>query len=98
MLPFWRKDMSTLVIKAFPEALHARLRHAAAAHRRSVTQETIHLIETALNAVEAGASNPVPSYWASRRLLPEFEAALKSGAFGGGSDSTRSISEDRGAQ
>ncbi len=47
--------MPTLVIKSFPEELHAKLKAMAAAHRRSVTQETIHLLETALASGENGA-------------------------------------------
>ena len=92
--------MPALVIKSFPEELHAKLRQTAAAHRRSVTQETIHLIEVALN-VEAKASpptSPAVSKWANRRLLPEFEAMIKSGAFSGGTDSTEIISEERDAR
>ena len=92
--------MPALVIKSFPEELHAKLRQTAAAHRRSVTQETIHLIEVALS-LEAKASQPASpavSKWANRRLLPEYEAMVKSGAFSGGTDSTEMISEERDAR
>jgi plasmid stability protein len=90
--------MPALVIKSFPEALHAKLRQMAAAHRRSVTQETIHLIEVALAVEDKTPPAPAPSYWATRKLLPEFEAALKAGAFSGGTDSTQIISEERDAR
>jgi plasmid stability protein len=93
--------MPALVIKAFPEALHAKLRQIAAAHRRSVTQETIHLIEAAIAVEEKHSPNAAiqnVSYWANRKLLPEFEAAIQAGAFSGGTDSTQSISEERDAQ
>lgn len=88
--------MPTLVIKSFPEELHLRLKEKAAAHRRSVTQETIHLLEKALVAepgdrLEEGSS----SYWATRRLLPDFEKTLEAGAFSEGKDSTDNISEER---
>lgn len=91
--------MATLVIKSFPEALHAKLRLIAAAHRRSVTQETIHLIETAI-AVEEKSSLPATgqSKWANRKLLPEYEAMIATGAFSGGTDSTQIISDERDAQ
>lgn len=89
--------MSALVIKSFPDALHARLRQAAAAHRRSVIQQTNHLLEKALaseDLVDAappqGASN-----WANRKLLPDYEAALKAGACSDGSDSSVMVSEER---
>lgn len=92
--------MPALVIKSFPETLHARLRQIAAAHRRSVTQETIHLLEKAIsyeeNTAQAGTSRQ--SKWANRKLLPEYEAMLKSGAFSGGTDSTIGISEERDAR
>lgn len=38
------------------------------------------------------------SYWADRQLLPEYAAALEAGAFSGGTNSTRIISEDRNAR
>jgi plasmid stability protein len=91
--------MSSLIIKSFPESLHARLKQTAAAHRRSVTQETIRLLEKALTAEAtepAGLSQS--SYWAKRKLLPEYEAALKAGAFSGGTDSTQIVSEERDAK
>ena len=47
--------MPALVIKSFPEELHAKLRQIAAAHRRSVTQETIYLLKTAIDAEEKAA-------------------------------------------
>jgi plasmid stability protein len=90
--------MPALVIKSFPDALHTKLRQMAAAHRRSVTQETIHLIEVALEAEEKAPSAPGTSYWATRKLIPEFEAALNAGAFSGGTDSTQIISEERDAR
>ncbi|MDK3161904.1 hypothetical protein QPK87_35940 [Kamptonema cortianum] len=41
------------------------------------------------------AETPHQPYWANRRLLPEYEAALKEGAFSGGEDSTQIISNER---
>ena len=88
--------MPALVIKSFPEDLHARLRKIAAAHRRSVTQETIHLLETAIVAEEkTPPATPPIVYWKKRKLLPEYEALARSGALSGGTDSTQMISEDR---
>jgi len=93
--------MPTLVIKSFPEDLHDKLRQIAASHRRSVTQETIHLLELAISAEE----NPKPapesdrhlgqSRWAKRKLLPDYEALLKSGALTSDTDSTVALSEER---
>ena len=93
--------MPALVIKSFPDALHARLRQLAAVHRRSVTQETIHLLEMAISTEEKAPpanSGTGASYWANRKLLPEYAAALTAGAFSGGTDSTQIISEERDAR
>ena len=84
--------MATLVIKSFPEDLHAKLKEDAAEHRRSITQQAIVLLEKALEQAEAA---PPQSYWKTRQLLPEFEAVLRNGAFEGGTDSAAAISEER---
>jgi hypothetical protein len=92
--------MATLVIKSFPEELHVRLKKAAVENRRSVTQQTIRLLEEALNneGVPHVAEPGGPTYWATRRVLPELEAALEGGAFSEGTESTESISEERDAR
>jgi plasmid stability protein len=92
--------MPALVIKSFPEVLHNKLRQFAAAHRRSVTQETIHLIETAIAVEEkaASASNGRQPKWANRKLLPEYEALLNSGALNSDVDSTIGLSQERDAR
>ena len=91
--------MATLVIKSFPDDLHERLKETAAKHRRSVTQETIHLLESILSGNSPKVAEPSgPSYWASRKLIPEFEEALQSGAFDLDSESTELISEERDAR
>ncbi len=96
--------MPALVIKSFPEDLHAKLRQIAASHRRSVTQETIHLIELAIEAETKAlpASNigqaVGESKWAKRKLLPEYEALLKSGALTSDTDSASGLSEERDAR
>jgi plasmid stability protein len=84
--------MSTLVIKSFPDELHAQLKAKAAENRRSVTQETILLIENALHRGGASrvAEPDAPSYWATRKILPELE-----GTFTEGTDSTEAISDER---
>jgi plasmid stability protein len=88
--------MPALVIESFPEALHAKLTQIAAAHRRSVTQETIHLLEAAIEVEEKKSSEPLLiAYWQKRPLLPEYEALVRSGALSGGTDSTQMISDDR---
>lgn len=93
------RTMAELVITTFPDALHARIQRAAAAHRRTVSQQTILLLESAL-AVEEKPPEPSaePSYRANRPLLPEYAEALRQGAFGGTIDSTAIVSEDRFSQ
>ena len=90
--------MPALVIESFPEALHARLKQTAAAHQRSVTQETIHLLALAVEEKAAPASATVQSKWANRKLLPEHEEMMKAGAFSSGTDSTIALSEERDAR
>lgn len=92
--------MPTLVIKSFPEPLHAKLKEIAATHRRSVTQETIYLLESAIAEEEkmSMSKDNSPSKWANRTVLPEYEAMMAAGAFQGGTDSTQSISEERDAR
>ncbi len=92
--------MATLVIKSFPENLHEKLREIAAAHRRSVTQETIHLLEMAIAAERSAPASGVKSQskWANRKLLPDYETMRDSGAFSGGTDSSTIISEEREAR
>jgi plasmid stability protein len=91
--------MPTLVIKSVPAKLHARLKRTAAAHRRSLTQETMHLLEKALAAEDAAASSPAlrtgPSYWSTRPLQPAYASALAAGAFSDAVDSTVSVSAER---
>lgn len=90
--------MPTLVIKSVPAKLHARLKRTAAAHRRSLTQETMHLLEKALAAEEAAtpvAPRTGPSYWATRPLQPALASALAAGAFAGDQDSTDVVSAER---
>lgn len=43
--------MPDILIRNLPPALHARLKSAAASHRRSVTQETIAIIDEKLGGI-----------------------------------------------
>jgi plasmid stability protein len=87
--------MATLVIKSFPEALHDKLKAVVAAHWRSVTQETTHLIEVALAGEEGQRGGAPRSKWAHRRLLPEYVDMVRTGAFTGRTDSSEIMSKDR---
>jgi plasmid stability protein len=48
--------MPDILIRNLPPALHARLKAAAASHRRSVTQEAIAIIDEKLGA---GPATPI---------------------------------------
>ncbi|MBT5901937.1 MAG: hypothetical protein HOH58_07490 [Opitutaceae bacterium] len=90
--------MPTLVIKSFPAKLHTKLKRTAVAHRRSVTQETMYLLEKALEAEEQQRPTTVreePSYWGTRAFTPAYLRALKKGAFSGTEDSSEGISNER---
>ncbi len=90
--------MPTLVIKSVPAKLHTRLKRIAAAHRRSLTQETMHLLEKALAAEEATpaeAPRAGASYWGQRPLVPAYASALAAGAFTDAGDSTADVSAER---
>ena len=90
--------MPTLVIKSVPAKLHARLKRIAATHRRSLTQETLHLLEQALAAEESAPTShrrTGPSYWATRPLQPAFASALAAGAFADALNSTAAVSAAR---
>ncbi|MCF7675517.1 MAG: hypothetical protein K9N23_09020 [Akkermansiaceae bacterium] len=52
--------MPDILIRNLPPVLHARLKAAAASHRRSVTQETIAIIDEKLGAGSAAGSPRLP--------------------------------------
>lgn len=90
--------MPTLVIKSFPPKLHAKLKRTASAHRRSVTQETMYLLEKALEAEEHQqplVAREEQSYWGTRTFTPAYLRALNKGAFTGGKESGKGISDER---
>lgn len=53
--------MPDLLIRNLPADLHARLKAAAEAHRRSVTQETIATIEAGLRAAPQPGAIDLPA-------------------------------------
>lgn len=48
----WRKRLSTLNIKNFPDELYERLQERARARHRSVAQEAIHILSEAVETPE----------------------------------------------
>lgn len=73
--------MSTLVIKNFPEELHARLKAQAQRHRRSVTKEVVTLIESALAppTQPPKLSPPLKLAGGYRPTIADIEAAIAEG-------------------
>jgi plasmid stability protein len=53
-------SMATLVIKNFPDDLHARLKDQAQRHHRSVTKEVVSLVEQGLGTRRAMPDLPPP--------------------------------------
>lgn len=80
-----------------PEALYKKAKIRAVERGQTLKQIVLASLERELEAVPGGEEAPV-SAWARRKLLPEYEAALKARAFSGGTDSTAIISEDRDAR
>ena len=80
-----------------PEDLYKKAKIRAI--ERGVTLKQIVLTSLSKELEETSRVQEAPvSYWANRQLLPEYEAAMKEGAFSGGTDSTILISEDRDAR
>ena len=77
-----------------PEDLYKKVKIRAVEQGQTLRQIVLISLERELEAPKTAQEAP-NSYWANRRLLPEYEAALKSGALSGGTDSTVIISEDR---
>jgi plasmid stability protein len=73
--------MSTLVIKNFPEELHALLRVQAQRHHRSVTKEVVSLIESGLAVPSQPPKLSLPLKLAGgyRPTIEDIEAAIAEG-------------------
>ena len=72
--------MGTLVIKNFPEHLHAKLKARAISQHRSMTREAIALIEASLEGGENQVKEPRPPYKGKFHLTQTFiDEAKRSG-------------------
>lgn len=96
--------MSTLVIKSVPKEIHEFLKESARAHRRSLTQEVITLLEQFVMVQKQEKKIPVKkkltpeqmkllTFSGRRKLVPGYLEAAQ--AFAGGTDSSVMISEER---
>jgi hypothetical protein len=77
-----------------PEPLYKKVKILAIERGQTLKQIVLNSLERELAAPQTLTEAPT-SYWANRKLRPEYEAALKSGALSGGTDSTVIFSEDR---
>jgi hypothetical protein len=77
-----------------PERLYKIAKIRAIEQGQTLRQIVLTSLERELKAPQTAQGAPA-SYWANRKLLPEYEAALKSEALSGGTDSSVIISEDR---
>lgn len=70
--------MSTLVVKNLPDDIHERLRQLAKRNHRSVTEQTIKLIELSVSGKEDTANRPSLITVAGHRAMSreELETAL----------------------
>jgi len=80
-----------------PGPLYKKVKIRAVERGQTLKQIVLTSLERELEAPQAIEEAP-SSYWANRKLLPKYEAALKAGAFSGGTDSTQIISEERDAR
>jgi hypothetical protein len=80
-----------------PDALYKKAKIRAI--ERGETLKDI-VITSLIKELEPSSTTPSPSqsFMERRKLLPEYAAALQTGAFSGGTDSTQILSEDRTAR
>ena len=81
-----------------PDPLYRQAKIRAVEQSTSLKDILLRGLERELRVEPAAAAEPKKSYWANRKLLPGYAAALAAGAFSGGTDSTQIISEDRDAR
>ena len=80
-----------------PDALYRRAKIRAIETGRTFKILILTALEKELIPISSIAE-PGQSFMERRKLLPTYEAALKAGAFSGGTDSTVIISEDRSSR
>ena len=80
-----------------PDALYKRAKIHAVETGRTLKDLMLTSLEKELIPISRVAE-PGQSFMERRKLLPAYEAALKAGAFSGGTDSTVILSEDRSSR
>lgn len=81
-----------------PEFLYKKVKILAIERGQTLKQIVLTSLEAELLETSQPRAELPKSRWVDRKLLPEYEAALKAGAFSGGTDSTTMISEERDAR
>jgi hypothetical protein len=83
-----------------PEQLYKQAKIRAIERGTTLKEIVLSALRRDLNdSAQESAEDPtrIP-YWANPKLLPEYEALVKSGGLRGGTDSTIAISEERDAR
>jgi hypothetical protein len=80
-----------------PDALYKRAKIRAVETGRTLKDLVLTSLEKELVPISP-VTGPGQSFMERRKLLPAYEAALKAGAFSGGTDSTVIVSEDRSSR
>lgn len=79
-----------------PDALYKRAKIHAVETGRTLKDLVLKSLEKELEPpVSGGGKSPT---WGTRKLQPEFKAAVNAGAFTGGTDSAAIVSEDRSSR
>ena len=81
-----------------PEPLYRQAKIRAGEQSTSLQDLLLRGLEHELRTEPVAADEPKTSFMERRKLLPGYAAALKAGAFTGGTDSTIIISEDRSSR
>ena len=81
-----------------PDPLYKRAKIRAVEEGTSLKALVLGALERELGISASKGEKAKRPYFARRKLLPEYEAFLKAGAFTGGTDSTRILSRERDAR
>jgi hypothetical protein len=80
-----------------PDALYKRAKIRAIERGQTLKEIVVSSLTRELDG-EPGELAAGQTFLEKRQLLPAYEAALKAGAFSGGTDSTELLSEDRSSR
>lgn len=78
-----------------PDALYKQSKIKAIEQGSTLKDFILRALQHELSAEPTTVMERKPTYWANRQLLPEYKTALDEGAFSGGTDSSKILSEDR---